>query len=157
MPSAERSRTLAASPAEMWELIADPHHIPRWWPDVRRMEGVEDERWTQVFTTRKGNTVRMDFHLLESDPPGPTGDPPGRRVWEQDLEGSPLARVFGELIIEVRVGADPGRGAESSHVTIEQRFRLRGVQRTGGFMLKRATRRKLDQALDGLEEIVTDR
>jgi hypothetical protein len=40
-------------------------------------------------------------------------------------------------------------------VTIEQRQRLRGYSATGGFMLRRATGRKLEEALDGLERIVT--
>jgi hypothetical protein len=33
--------------------------------------------------------------------------------------------------------------------------RLRGYSRTGGFLLRRASRAKLDEALDGLEQILT--
>lgn len=160
MPTAHRSRSLSATPDEVWEVIADPHHMPRWWPEVTRMEAVEDDRWTQVFTTKKGRPVRMDFHLLESDPPGPGGDPPGRRVWEQDIEGTPFARVFGEAITDVLVEGEPGpegRVGEATRVTIALNLRLRGYSRTGGFLLARATRARLDAALSGLAEIVTPR
>ena len=153
MPRAQRSRKLPASPDDVWGVIADPHHMPRWWPDVKRMEGVEEDRWTQVFTTKKGRPVRMDFHLLESDPPGPGGDPPGRRVWEQDIEGTPFERVLGQAITEVLVEPDDG----ATRVTIALSQRLRGYSRTGGFLLARATRARLDEALSGLEEIVTPR
>lgn len=153
MPTAQRSRRLPARPEEVWEVIADPHHMPRWWPEVKRMEGVEEDRWTQVFTTRRGRPVRMDFHLLESEPPGPGGDPPGRRVWEQDILGTPFERVLGEAITEVLVEGED----DATVVTIALRQRLRGYSRTGGFLLTRATRGKLDEALKGLEEIVTPR
>ncbi|HUE28541.1 MAG TPA: SRPBCC family protein [Solirubrobacteraceae bacterium] len=160
MPTAQRSRKLSAPPEQVWEVIADPHHMPRWWPDVKRMEGVEDDRWTQVFTTKKGRPVRMDFHLLESYPPGPGGDPPGRRVWEQDIVGTPFERVLGEAITEVLVERAPGPdgpAAGATRVTIALSQRLRGYSRTGGFLLARATRARLDEALRGLDEIVTPR
>ena len=160
MPTARRTRLLPASPEQVWEVIADPHHMPRWWPEVTRMEGVEDDRWTQVFTTKKGRPVRMDFHLLESEPPGSGGEPPGRRVWEQDIEGTPFERVLGEAITEVLVERAPGpdgRVDGATRVTIALSQRLRGYSRTGGFLLARATRARLDQALRGLEEIVTPR
>jgi uncharacterized protein YndB with AHSA1/START domain len=158
MPTARRSRTLEAAPEEVWALIADPHHMPRWWPEVKRMEAVEPGRWTQVFTTKKGRTVRMDFRLLESDPPGPAGDPPGRRVWEQEIEGTPFERVLGEAVTEVVVESAPHPGGavgEATRVTIALSQRLRGYSRTGGFLLSRATRAKLEEALESLEELVT--
>jgi Polyketide cyclase / dehydrase and lipid transport len=156
MATARRSRTLDATAEQVWALIADPHHMPRWWPEVKRMEAVEPDRWTQVFITKKGRTVRMDFRLLESDPPGPAGDPPGRRVWEQELEGTPFERVLGEAVTEVLVEPAPHRDdGVATRVTIVLSQRLRGYSRTGGFLLSRATRAKLDEALDSLEEIVT--
>jgi len=36
-------------------------------------------------------------------------------------------------------------------VTIELRQQLRGYSRTGGFMLRRASRRRLEEALEWLE------
>jgi uncharacterized protein YndB with AHSA1/START domain len=141
MATARRARTIAVAPQRVWEVIEDPHHMPRWWPGVTRMEGVEDDRWTQVFTTKKGRAVRADFHLLDSDPPW-------RRRWEQELAGTPFERVLSEAITELTVEA----AQEGSRVTIAQIQKLRGYSRTGGFLLRRATRTRLDEALDGLEQ-----
>ncbi len=144
---------MSASPEEVWELIADPHHMPRWWPGVKRMEDVSDDHWTQVFTTKKGRPVRVDYHLLQSDPPGPGGDPPGVRSWEQEIEGTPFERVLAESITELVV--EPGEGGVL--VTLSQRQKLRGYSRTGGFLLRRATKDRLDEALDGLAGVLTPR
>ncbi len=133
---------IAAAPDEVWHVLEDPHHMPRWWPGVTRMESVESERWTQVFKTKKGRPVRMDFRLLASEPPR-------QRAWEQEIAGSPFERVLTESAIEVTLEPE-GAG---TRVTIEQRQKLRGYSRTGGFMLRRATARKLDEALEGLERI----
>ncbi len=115
------------------------------------MEGVEEDRFTQVFTTRKGRAVRMDFRLLASEPPGPDGDPPGRRVWVQELEGTPFERVLGEAVTEVVL--EPA--GEGTLVTIALTQRLRGYSRTGGFLMRRATRARLDQALERLQALLT--
>jgi uncharacterized protein YndB with AHSA1/START domain len=140
---ASRTRTLAAAPQDVWEVIEDPHQMPRWWPGVRRMEDVEEDRWTQVFTTKRGRPVRADFHLLASEPPW-------RRRWEQEVMGTPFERVLSESITEIVLEPnDPG-----TRVTIAQRQRLRGYSRTGGFLLRRATAAKLDEALEGLERIL---
>jgi len=42
-------------------VLADPHHFPRWWPRVERVEGVDRRRWTSVMTSRRGRTVRIDY------------------------------------------------------------------------------------------------
>jgi uncharacterized protein YndB with AHSA1/START domain len=139
----QRSRVLKASQQRLWELISDPHHMPRWWPGVTRMENVESDRWTQVFKTRKGRPVRADFHLLESEPPS-------LRAWEQELPGTPFERVLNELVVEIRLEAVAGAATE---VTIVNRQKLRGYSRSGGFLMRGAVRRRLDEALDGLERI----
>jgi hypothetical protein len=107
---------------------------------VTRMEGVQGDRWTQVFTTKKGRAVRADFRLLESEPPW-------RRSWGQELAGTPFERVLSEATTEIQL--EPADGG--TRVRIELRQRLRGYSRVGGLMLRRATRAKLDEALDGLE------
>lgn len=133
---------LAASPQVVWELLEDPHHMPRWWPGVTRMEGVEKDRWTQVFVSKRGKLVRADFHLLASEPPW-------RRMWEQEVVGTPFEWVLEQSVTEI--GLEPeGAGTK---VTIELRQKLRGYSRTGGFMARRATNSKLDEALDGLARI----
>jgi carbon monoxide dehydrogenase subunit G len=149
MPRARRTRTVGAAPQRVWDVIEDPHHFPRWWPGVTRMEAVDGDRWTQVFVTKKGRPVRLDFRLLESEPPGTEGGAaPGRRRWEQELIGSPFERVLNEAVTAVWL--EPA--GQGTVVTIEQRQKLRGYARIGGgLLLRRATRKRLDEALDGLE------
>lgn len=142
MPAAKRSRTLPASPETLWELIADPHHMPRWWPGVERMEGVSDGGFTQVFKTKRGRPVRADFRVLASEPPI-------TRAWEQEVAGTPFERVLSASVIEIRL--TPAAGG--TEVTISHQQKLRGYSRTGGFLLRRATAAKLDEALDGLARI----
>jgi hypothetical protein len=112
------------------------------------MEGVDDDRFTQVFTTRKGRPVRIDFRLLESRPPE-DDDSGAQRSWEQEIAGSPFERVLSESVTEVLLERD----GDGTRVTIEERQKLRGYSKTGGFMLRRARRAKLDEALAGLERI----
>lgn len=139
---------MAAAPAAVWALVEDPHHFPRWWPGVTRMEGVDGGRWTQVFVTRKGRHVRVDFRLLESEAPGAGGgEQGGRRRWEQELPGSPFERVLARAITEVRIES----AADGTRVTIEERQKLRGYSRLAGPMLRRASRTRLEAALDGVE------
>jgi uncharacterized protein YndB with AHSA1/START domain len=142
MATHHRTRRLRASQHELWELIADPHHMPRWWPGVDRMEGVEEKRFTQVFKTKRGRPIRADFHVLESEPPWV-------RAWEQDIVGTPFERVLNRSVIEMRL--EPVDGG--TEVTIAHLQKLRGYSRTGSLLLRGATRKKLDEALDGLERI----
>lgn len=142
MPTTRRSRTIAANQRRVWKVIEDPHHMPRWWPGVVRMEGVAEGRFTQVFVSKRGRSVRMDFRLLASEPPV-------RRAWEQEIVGTPFQRVLSESVTEIAL--EPA--AEGTRVTIALAQRLKGYSRTGGFLLRRAMRKRLDEALDGLERI----
>jgi uncharacterized protein YndB with AHSA1/START domain len=143
MAVARRSRTFSASPAEIWDVIADPDHLPRWWPGVARVEGVAGDRFTEVFTTKRGRPVRADFRIIQSDRPYGL-------AWMQEVEGTPFQRVLGESVIAIGLSL----GADGTTVSIEQRQKLRGYSRTGGFLLRRATGRKLDEALDGIERVL---
>lgn len=143
MPTAMRERTLPAPVEEVWRVVEDPHHMPRWWPGVTRMEGVEDDRFTQVFITRRGRSVRADFHVVDSEPPR-------RRSWAQDVQGTPFERVLRESVTDLVLEPVPG----GTRVTLAQRQKLRGYSRTGGFMVRRASAEKLSEALDGLAAIV---
>ncbi len=142
MATARRSRNVAAAQQDVWALIADADHMPRWWPGVARVEGVGEDRFTQVFKTKKGRSVRLDFHVIESDPPW-------RRSWQQEIAGTPFERVLNQSVISVELKPAGAR----TEVTLSHEQRLRGYSRTGGFMLTRATRGKLDEALDGLERL----
>ena len=140
MPRTARTRTVAAAPDRVWDVVADPHHLPRWWPRVRRVEGVEGNRFTKVFMTRKGRPVRADFVVEASQPQEAVR-------WRQELADSPFERVLDDAVTEVRLA--PANGATA--VTIELRQKLRGMARLAPFLVRRATRRLLDEALDGLE------
>ena len=94
MPTARRSRILAAQTQALWDVIADPHHLPRWWPRVARVEDVEGNAFTEVMKTAKGKVVRADFELV-------TSDEPRTLRWEQRLEGTAAA-----VAIAIARGAD---------------------------------------------------
>ena len=144
MPETSRSRTIAAPADELWEVIGDPHHLPRWWPRVSRVEDVEDDAFTEVMKTRKGKLVRADFKVIARD------DAARTLTWAQQIEGSPFARVLKSAETEIRLQAGSARATE---VAIESRQVLNGVSRFGGYMMRRAARATLDEALDGLERI----
>jgi len=148
---AMRTRQLIATPQALWEVVEDPFAMTRWWPDVARVEGVEDDRFTLVFQTRRRRPVRMDFRVLASDAPGSGGEASGHRAWEQEVAGTPFERVLDSAITEVLI--EPAQGG-TSQVTIAQLQKLRGYSRTGTLMLRRATNKRLDEALDGLARIV---
>ena len=69
MPTTRRSLHVTSEPDAVWKVVADPHHLPRWWPRVARMEGVDDDRFTEVLLTKKGRPVRADFRLVDSVAP----------------------------------------------------------------------------------------
>lgn len=125
-------------------MVSDPHHLPRWWPRVSRVEAVEGDAFTEVLKTAKGKLVRADFTLVEVDEVG------RRLVWSQELEGSPWERLLASAETEVRLMAKGG----DTDVTIELRQALTGFfPRFGGFLVRRAASATLDEALDGLERI----
>jgi len=158
MASVRCSRTIAAPADRLWDVVSDPHHLPRWWPRVERMEAVDDGAFTEVMKTRKGKTVRADFELVHAD---------RERMsvrWDQLVQGTPFAAVLQssetELTLTGRKGAevslDGGEwGAAATEVTIELRQTLNGQRERGigGYMVRRAARATLDEALDGLERI----
>jgi uncharacterized protein YndB with AHSA1/START domain len=162
---------IAASAEELWAVIHDPHHLPRWWPRVARVEDVEGDAFTEVMKTAKGKTVRADFTLVEVD------ERARSLTWAQRVEGTPFARVLKSAETEVRL-APAGEGPSSSprpdsgsaaaegrapaarevsaatEVTIELRQTLNGfLARIGSYLVRRAAASTIDEALDGLERI----
>ena len=148
--SLRRARVVNAPIEDVWRVIADAHQMPRWWPQIERVEGVDDDRFTQVFVSTRRRTVRADFRLVASEPPG-TGERRGHRTWSQELKGTPFERVLQESITEIVIEPAP-EGA--TRVTIGQRHKLKGSSRLGVLSMRRATGKRLDQALDGLAGIL---
>jgi uncharacterized protein YndB with AHSA1/START domain len=148
VPTVEKTRTIAASPEELWEVIGDPHHLPRWWPRVSRVEAVQDDAFTEVLMSPRGKNVRADFKLV--DAAGPR-----RIVWSQQIESTPFARVLKSAETEVRLAAGPGGDGPLTEVTIELRQSTHGfLARLGGHLVRRAAGSTIEEALDGLERIV---
>ncbi|HMD52743.1 MAG TPA: SRPBCC family protein [Solirubrobacteraceae bacterium] len=159
MPRATRTRTIPAPVDELWELVRDPHHLPRWWPRVTRVEDVEGGAFTEVMKTAKGKLVRADFNLVEADESLRT------LTWEQRVAGTPFARLLKSAETQVSLapraptdrssGTEPeGAATQTTEVTIELRQALNGFfPRFGGFLVRRAARATIDEALDGLERI----
>jgi uncharacterized protein YndB with AHSA1/START domain len=144
VPTTVRTRTIDAPAGEVWELIADPHHLPRWWPRVSRVEGIERDAFTQVLMSGRGKQVRADFHMH-------TDEQALTLRWEQQLDDGPFARLLTVACTELRLQPQ-GKGTT---VTIELRQKLRGVfANLGSSRVRRAARQTLDEALDGLERIV---
>jgi uncharacterized protein YndB with AHSA1/START domain len=158
VPTARRSRTIAAPVEQLWELVCDPHHLPRWWPRVTRVEGVDGDAFTEVMRTRKGKVVRADFDVIAKD------ERTRLLTWAQRVQGTPFARVLSSAETDVSLVATGANVAAATEVTIELRQALAGYSprfgmlaglspRIGGRMVRRAAERTLDEALDGLERI----
>jgi carbon monoxide dehydrogenase subunit G len=134
---------LAAAPGTVWGTVGNPSQLARWWPRVVRVEGADARGFTEVLTTARGRTVRADFAVVERSS--------GALLrWRQEVAGTPFERVLRDAETSVRL--EPA-GDGATRVTLEQRQRLRGAAALGGWMIRRATRRILDEALDGLEEV----
>jgi uncharacterized protein YndB with AHSA1/START domain len=141
MPTTTRSRDIAAPLDEVWRIVGDPYHLPRWWPKVERVEAVAGERFTELLRSAKsGRGIRADFRVVEKRK---------ERVlrFAQELAGTPFERVLSAAETEIAVA--PSGGGTTVAITLRQR--LRGMSRLGGFLVRRATRKILDEALDGLE------
>ena len=137
---------IAASRERVWALVSDPHHLPRWWPRALRVEDVRGEpgsrraQWTLVLGTAKGRGVRADYRSVSVA----AGE---RYIWEQRVEETPFERIVRSA--EVTVLLEPAGG--STEVTLTSDERLRGLSRLGAAMMRGAAKRRLDEALEGIE------
>lgn len=131
----------------VWELVADPYHLPRWWPRCVRVEDVRDSgrgdrrRWTKVLETDRGRIVRADYRCRSELEPHSV-------VWEQQVDGTPFERIVGEATLSVELKPEDG----STRMTLISRQRLRGLSKLGGVMMRRGTSRNLDEALAGAQQ-----
>jgi hypothetical protein len=110
---------------------------------VRRVGSGKRSRWTNVLGTKRGKGVRADYRCTSAA----TGE---RYVWEQELEGTPFERILRYSRLEIQL---EGR-SDATVVRLASSERLRGLSRLGSPMMRVATRRRLDEALDGIERAV---
>jgi uncharacterized protein YndB with AHSA1/START domain len=136
---------IPAEPGRVWDLVSDPHNLPRWWPRAVRVEDVrgpsgERGQWTAVLETERGVGVRADYRCTAATVER-------RYAWEQQIEGSPFERVLREARTEIGLEA----ADEGTAVTLTSDETLRGISKLGGTMMRGAARQRLDEALTGIE------
>ena len=143
MPTVTRTRTIRAPQQAVWELVSDPWHLPRWWPNVDRVEDVSEDSWTTVATSSRGRAVRFDWSRVYAKTPETT-------VWRQELADTPFERFMRESLTGVILQP------EGNGTTVELRAvrKMRGLARFGGIQMRRAARKELDAALNGLEAVL---
>jgi uncharacterized protein YndB with AHSA1/START domain len=137
-----RSQRIAATAEEIWAVVSDAHHLPRWWPQVTRVENVAGDRFTEVIPTRRGKPMRLDFRIVESHAPE-------RLTWTQDLEGTPFERLLSAWTTTVTLQAD----GDACIVTLDESQQLRGSLRAGAMLQRRPARRRIESALQGLSAL----
>jgi uncharacterized protein YndB with AHSA1/START domain len=129
---------------DVWSVVSDPYHLPRWWPRVTRVEDVQGSgsraRWTAVLGTEAGRGVRADYRCVSAAENQ-------RYLWEQEVVDTPFERILRAARTEVLLRpVDAG-----TEVTLRIRQALRGLSRLGGPLMRRATAKTLTEALSGLE------
>jgi uncharacterized protein YndB with AHSA1/START domain len=142
-----RKRVIDVPPQRVWDVVSDPHHLPRWWPRTARVEDVRGDgkrrQWTTVLQSDRGASVRADYRV--------TASTQGRRlVWRQDVAGTPFDRILKSAEVEVSLAAE-GAG---TRVELTSDEALRGLSRLGHPMMRTAAARRLDEALDGLQRVL---
>jgi len=147
VPKVSRSRVIAAERDRVWDLISDPHNLPRWWPRAQRVEDVRGDgkraRWTTVLQTERGSGVRADYRCTAAT----TGE---RYAWDQQLAGTPFDRLLRASTLEISLARRDGE----TDVKLTSEETLRGLSRLGSAMMRGASKRRLDEALDGIERAV---
>jgi uncharacterized protein YndB with AHSA1/START domain len=146
VPTIKRSRSLRATPEDVWRVVSDPERLPGWWPLVTRVEEASPEAWTEVLASPRRKVVRADFTLVESEPLR-------RRVWRQEVAETPFERILAESLRTVEL--EPERDGSTS-VAISVHHKPRGWARLAFVQLRRATARQVHEALDGLEALFPD-
>jgi uncharacterized protein YndB with AHSA1/START domain len=138
-----RSRVIRAPVGDVWRVLSDPYALPRWWPLVRRVEGVDEGSWTMLLGKPGGRGLRAEQRLEASEPER-------LRRWSLVVPGSPFERVVSASVTEARLAP----AVHGSELRLELRQSPRGWAHLGGFMLRRAGRRLLDEALEGMARAV---
>jgi len=96
-----------------------------------------------VLETERGTSVRADYRC--------TGSTARQRYeWEQQVEGTPFARVLRASRTEIRLDS----AADRTEVTLTSDETLRGISKLGGTMMRGAARQRLDDALEAIERVL---
>lgn len=140
---ARREAVLAAAPAEVWATVGDPGRLSRWWPRVERVESVDAAGFTEVFRTKQGRTVRADYRIAAL-----TAEREIRVV--QQLEGTPFERIFSAASRRAVLAPEAG----GTRLVLELEQTPAGMAHFGGFLMRKAMRRQLDEALAALRELL---
>jgi uncharacterized protein YndB with AHSA1/START domain len=145
VPVVTEHSDLDAPLERVWRVVSDPYSLPRWWPRVERVEEVSESSWTMVLMSDRGKPVRADYTLADSRPME-------LLEWHQELEETPFERMLSASRLVIQLDGDEGAGATA--VKLRSTERLRGLARLGSPMVRRATRKRLSQALERLGELV---
>lgn len=144
MPTVTRTTAVPAPPERVWSVIANPERLVEWWPRVERVEEADSAAWTTVVAAeRGGRRLRADYTRVESEHPR-------RLSWRHEVAASPFERVMTSSVTEIELEPNAGGGTA---VAIRERVALRGLSRLGALQVRRAVRRKLDGALEGLARV----
>ncbi len=140
--NASARSTVAASPADVWHLISDPGRAIAWWPHAERVEDVSGGRFTLVVRSSRGVPVRMDWRVAASRRES-------RQRWEQDLAGTPFAKLLRSSAVEIQLEPD-GDGCAIT-VIVERDLVNRGF--SARWLGRRASRRHAGDALSRLVRV----
>jgi uncharacterized protein YndB with AHSA1/START domain len=144
VPVVTKHREFHAPLERVWKVVSDPYSLPRWWPRVQRVEEVSDDGWTMVLASDRGKTIRADYTLARAEPME-------LLEWKQELEETPFERMLSVAQLVIELERDEEAGATG--VVLRSTERLRGLARLGSPMVRRATRRRLNQALEQLGDL----
>ena len=139
------SRVIAAEPDRVWDLVSDPHNLPRWWPRTTRVEDVRGADGARSplddgARDRAGSGVRADYRCTAST---------ARRALRLGAadRGHPVRAVLRAAQLEIGLSR-PRRGTE---VTLtSERVAARDLAARLDDDARRG-RARLDEALAGIE------
>jgi len=151
VPVVTRKREFPVTPEVVYDLVADPRKQAGWWPRVTRIEDVagkpraERTRWTSVLQADSGRLLRLDYRCTAATRPV-------RYEWEQELEGTPFEKHLARQAVLIAI--EPS--AVGSRLSISTVHSLRGTAKLAGFAMRKGQRSLLDEALDGLADLLPE-
>jgi len=140
LPSTTVQVALPAPADRVWAWVADPGRLPRWWPDVDRVDRPEAATYVRWVKSPRGRAVPMRFELAELVP--------GERVtWAQTVAGTPFERSVKSSSEAIELQPE----GDESVVSLTISRKLRGTAKLGSLFVRRGQKRQLESAASGLE------